>query len=152
MTEASNRDTWSTRDYPVLVAAAQHLDAHPGRAFQPLDITLAGALGLSVGEATAAVIALMPDYLVGKVEHMMVGDPHVMVSGVTSEGRREAGLWPKRDDQLASLIAAIEATAEQTEDDEQRTTLRRVGDGLASVPGNVLSGIATAWLASQGIA
>lgn len=148
MTEQS-RDRWTTRDYPVLVAAAGYLDANPGRSLSSPD--LAELVGRDHLETLAALSALTPTHLIGKEDrrgaNMLAS---IVVIEVTERGRRAAGLWPAHDNHLASLIAALQSAAEQTDDPEQRSTLRRVGDGLAAAPGNIAAGAVTAWLAAQG--
>lgn len=146
--DTTSRDTWTARDYPVLVAAADHLERTQGRACQPHE--LARNIGMSSRDVTSAVMVLVPDYLTGEVYRNLGDEVDAAVTGLTSEGRREAGLWPKKADHLASLIEALEAAAERTDDAEQRSTLGSIGDGLKAAPGSVLSGVLTAWLASQG--
>lgn len=54
-------DTWTTRDYPVLVAAAEHLDRTMGDALQPGDLT--EATRLETEDVTRAMVALIPSHL-----------------------------------------------------------------------------------------
>lgn len=142
-----NPDRWTTRDYPILIGAADRIDRTMSQPFMPHE--LARDLGREPDEVVRALLNLIPTYLHGRDEADFDG-PNVIVTGLTDEGRRESGLWPKRGDHLASLAAAIEAAAEQTEDAQERGALRRIGDGLAAAPGNVAAGVLTAWLASQG--
>lgn len=148
MTDTASRDTWTPRDYPVLVAAADRLEGTQGRPCQPHE--LARQLGMSERDVTSAIKVLIPDYLQGEVVDSLGGEVDAIVTGLTSEGRREAGLWPKKTDHLASLIAALEAAAERADDAKERSTLRSIGDSLKAAPGSVVSGLLTAWLASQG--
>ena len=104
-----------------------YLDTHPGSSLQSPD--LAGEVGREHAEVLPAVLALAPTYV------------------QTKEDRRGANMLASITG--ASLVAALQAAADDTDDPERRSTLRRIGDGLAAAPANVASGVVTAWLSSQ---
>lgn len=134
--------TWYTRDYPVLVSAAERLD-QDGRSFQPT--ALVEAVEISTEDISRAVVALIAGgYLVGDANQGFE-DASPLVSGLTAEGRRASGLWPNREEHLASLIAALQEAEENTDDPEKRSIFKRAGDSLVGVPAAVLS----VWLSGQ---
>lgn len=126
----------------MLVAAAERLEATRGTPF--LDHELAGAVGLDRADAAYVLDALMPTHLRG-ADQSDFGGANIIVTGLTDEGRRAVGLWPDREDHLASLLAALTSAEEQTDDAKERTMLRTARDGLARVPAAVL----TSWLSGQ---
>lgn len=145
MTDSRSRDTWTARDYPVLVAAAEHLDGSPG---SPIQLhQLVRQLDMPARDVTAALIALEP-YLQREVIQALGGESDIIVSGLTERGRRAAGLWPS-EDQLTALVAALETAANRTDDPDERTRLERAGDALKGAPQRIVEGVLTAWLASQ---
>lgn len=114
-------DNWAPRDLPVLIAAAEHLDRNPGSPTEPRELAR-NLPDLDRDEVARALHALSPTYLTTAGERAVGGEdvPDLIVTGLTDEGRRAAGLWPKRANITASLIAALETAAEDVEDEDER--------------------------------
>ncbi|OLT41395.1 hypothetical protein BJF86_15715 [Serinicoccus sp. CNJ-927] len=129
MTES--RDTWTTRDYPVLVDLAEHLDAS-GLPAQPHTLSVQG---LDREQITRAFVALIGgNYIEGQHVTDYDGQTDAIASGLTEKGRRAAGLWPAEGtDHTLALVEALRAAAEQAETDDERSKLRKAADALAEV-------------------
>lgn len=142
---AESRDTWTTRDYPVLVDLAEHLDAG-GLPVEPDEVDHSGLDTKAVARAMVALIS--GHYVEGQVDVALAGPPQPYVTGLTEKGRRAAGLWPADGtDHTLALVEAIRAAAEQADDEDERSRLRKAADALAGAAGRVTEGAITAFLA-----
>jgi DNA-binding transcriptional ArsR family regulator len=132
--------TWETRDYPTLLAAARILDtsAHSVLA-EEIAEDITRDCGLSVEDVTHALIAL------GEGGYLTV-TRELVVSGVTERGRRAVGLWPSDDDSVDALAEVLLQAAEQTDDPEDKTRLRKAGEAVAGLSHNVAEGLIKAWI------
>lgn len=139
-----SRDTWTTRDYPVLLAVADHLETTHGDPIE--DWRLARKMEADARDVTDALAALIPGYVTGDVVRAAGGPAGAIVTGLTEKGRRASGLWPA-DDHTAALVAAILAAAEQVDDEHERSRLRKAADALKAGSGRVLEGAVSAVIA-----
>lgn len=146
-TLAAMTDTWTSRDLPVLIAAAEHLEDSLGKHINSTQ--LAQMVDLGPVEVERACRALVPTYLEGSRTSRMNGGSYTLVKGLTDDGRRAVGMWPDRGDHLAALIAAL-AQAEQTVDDEEeRTKLQKVRDALSRAPKRITEQVVAGVIAGQ---
>jgi len=141
----SSRDTWTTRDYPVLVDLAEHFDAS-GLPVEPDEVDHPG---LDTEAVTRAMVALISGhYVEGQVDVALAGPSQPYVTGLTEKGRRAVGLWPAEGtDRTLALVEAIRAAAEQAETEDERSRLRKAADALAGAAGRVTEGVIAAVVA-----
>lgn len=144
----STRDTWTTRDYPVLVAVAEHLEETRGAPV--LSHQLAKRLpSHELRDITHSLTTLVDVYVRGEIESTLGDDTDdVIVTGLTERGRRAAGLWPAEGaDRTQALVEAIRAAAEQADTEDERSRLRKAADALAGAAGRVTEGAIAAVVA-----
>lgn len=139
-------DTWSTRDLPVLAASVAGVDAEPvmGVRFQHL----AETTGLDLHDVWLAAKALERDGLVVLREYAG-GPTGGSVRGVSGEAHRLVGMWPTEVTALDRMIAALEAIADNTDDEDTRTRARKVLDGLSGAGRTIGLSVATAAITGQ---
>jgi hypothetical protein len=120
------RDTWVSRELPVLDAAVSLLDE--GIDF-PEATDIAERSGLDVKDVARALLALRGEY-VDLLQSM--GDPGGWaVREVTSAARRAVGQWPSPEGVVDALAEAFGSAAEQEPDSEKKGRLRQVGSFLS---------------------
>jgi predicted ArsR family transcriptional regulator len=137
-------DTWNNRDFPVLLEAARHIDtAHAGVTF----ISIAETTGLPPEEVLAAARALEADGLVEL--HLVMPSTHGRVIRISGTARRLVGQWPTPEASLDRIIAALEAIASNTNDEDTRSNARRFADFLRTSATTVGLGVATAAITGQ---
>ncbi|MDZ5662362.1 hypothetical protein SFC79_11355 [Nocardioides sp. S-58] len=140
------RDTWQSRELPVLVAAAQILDL--GERVTPHE--LADAVDLDLDLVEAACEALVPTYLTaGRSPARMGGPGQLILIGLTDQGRRATGLWPDGDTAVEQLLDALRQAESLTSDPDDQTALRKAGGQLASVSRGVLAEVIAAVVTRQ---
>lgn len=66
------------------------------------------------------------------------------VKRVSAEARQLVGLWPTPETALDRMIAALDAIAEHTDDEDTRTRARKVIDGLTGAGRQIGIAAATA--------
>ncbi|WP_134773566.1 hypothetical protein [Ornithinimicrobium flavum] len=141
-----SRDTWTTRDYPVLVAVADQLEETRGQPF--VSHQLAKRLpDLEPRDVAHSLTTLVGPYLQGEVHRSLAGDTDVIITGLTERGRRAAHLWPAEETHTEALVAAILAAAEQVESEDERSRLRKAADALRASSGRILEGAVSAVIA-----
>jgi hypothetical protein len=137
-------DVWNSRDLPVLREVCRIKERQLGAVdLEPVSETL----GLSYDEVTAAALNLERD---GLVELMRgFGDKGVThVKDVSGEALRKVGLWSP-DTAFDRMIAALEAIAANTDDEDTRTRARKILDGFAGAGRQIGVAVATAALTDQ---
>lgn len=136
-------DVWVPRDFPVLREATQRIDR--GEGLVTID-TIAQALGMPESDVQLAAKALQRR---GLIETMGAWQGIIGIREVSGAAYLITGLHPDGDDALSNLVQALQQAAEQADDDEERSRLRRAADGLLGVSRSVMSGVLTAYLTSQ---
>lgn len=140
-------DRWHSRDFPVLVAAAQRLESN-GVAFLSNNLSL--ELKMTTDDVGLALAALVPSHLEGeRMESAAAGPCEYVVTGITERGRRATGLWPDQEQAADALIELLTQAADHVDDDEDAGALRKAGRLLRSVPGAVLADVTAALIRQQ---
>lgn len=129
-------DVWTSRDYPVLAAAAKRFDE--GETSIRVE-TLATDTGLSVEDVKRAGSALSRRDLL--TASGAWGDPIQRVSELSGEAYLLTGLHPDGDDAVTRLVDALRQAADQTNDPEEKSKLRRLADNAGGVSRDVLAAV-----------
>lgn len=139
-------DRWGSRDFPVLLAAARHLDEGEG----PITVSeLQSDLDdVSEGEIIAALRALLHGYILGKPIETMGGTVDFFVTDLTERGRRAVGLWPSGE-AADALVEALRQAEDLTEDPEEKTMIRRAAGAVGSVSRDIMVDVVGAVVARQ---
>lgn len=140
------RETWASRDLPILRAALRRLDA--GEDYPDLE-EIRQELGFSGDQLRAGIAALEsadPPYIdvelaMGWREDQASGS----VAGVSERARRELGAWPSADSLVDALAAAFARAADDEKEPEKKGRLRAIADGL----GGAMRDIAISVLAKR---
>lgn len=142
-------DTWTSRDFPVLVAAARLLEQ--GQTFIRADDVCIAA-GLTPEDATRAIEALIPAYLEWvPPEGAQSGIRRVLFTGrhrLTERGRRAVGLWPSGES-VDALVDALHQAEATTSDPEEKSAIRRAAGAVLSVGRDVMTDVMAAVIARQ---
>jgi predicted ArsR family transcriptional regulator len=118
------RDLWTTRDFPILRAYVE-LDAEGEDLLNATD-HVAEQLGIPLDELERSLEKLSQ---AGYIETgATFGGPYV--TAIRERGLREVGAWPTPETALDRMIAALEAIADNTDDEDTRTRARKILDGL----------------------
>lgn len=135
-------ETWSTRDEPVLEAIVELLDA-AARAVDPPE--LAERTGLDVESVRRAIIALAhedPPFFTYSDFSALNGPTDLrVIRNVTGHARRTVGAWPTPEMLADRLIAGIEQAANETDNEEEASRLRRTGQWFGAAGRDVLVNI-----------
>jgi hypothetical protein len=137
-------DTWSTRDLPVLIAAARHLQDRVGLADKDND--LLDPTGLDPDDLGRALAALNGSYLETNIQRSFGGPNSYVITGITERGRRAVGLWPDGQ-QVDALISGLNEAAEETNDPEEKTRLRRAAEAVGNASRDVMTDVMGAVIA-----
>lgn len=134
------KDTWTTRDLPVLRAVVELFETGGGS--QPFRI--AEATGFDEETVRRALRVLYREPFFDEPARDHDGDI-LFVGAPTGDAFRVAGKWPTPESQLDRLIAAIEAVAaDESQPEEERSKARQFGlalkGALYSVAIRALSG------------
>jgi hypothetical protein len=138
-------DTWATRDLPALRAVAAHLDQNPHDVLETDELEVPG---IDPGDMHRVLAALDGAYLEVTWLRTFGGTGSGSVEGITERGRRAAGLWPSGESADA-LIEALTQAADASDDEEDRTWLRRAAGALGQVSRDVVVDVIGAVLARQ---
>lgn len=68
----------------------------------------------------------------------------------TGHARRTVGTWPKPEDRVAEMVAALREAAEREDDPEQKSRLRKTAEWLAGAGRDVTIGIITSMATGGG--
>jgi hypothetical protein len=123
-------DQWNDRDYPVLREIARRIDSDPRRRGVSLG-EIALETKISNDRTLLAAQALDDDGLV-KVHWAGGSGIESLVAGISAEARRLVGLWPSPETGMERMIAALEAIAANTSDEDTRTRAQKLLDGFKS--------------------
>jgi hypothetical protein len=129
--------TWESRDLPVLETVVRYIDKHAGSRY-PQVFDVAEITGLHMTEVLRALQALDPTY----VELRPVGHAeHWVVARVTDEARRAVGQWPTPEGIVDRLIQGLLDAADQEPDEQKRSRLRSIAEGLRGFARDVAVGV-----------
>jgi hypothetical protein len=133
--------TWETRDLPVLKAIVA-IEEESGR-FAMVD-AIAERTGLDDEQVQRAVGALSREEpsLFEVIDASSMGGTHYAGAGdITGHARRVVGAWPTPESLADRLIAALEDTAANGEDEEHRSWAKRALEGGKGVGKGVLTSV-----------
>lgn len=149
MTHEPLPDRWSTRDLPVLLAAAKVLDL--GASVTPQELAEAEGLGLDADAVEIACEALVPTYITAGRTPGRLGAPKggLILTGLTERGRRATGLWPDGETAVEQLLDALRQAEDLTDDPDEKTALRKAGGQLATVSRSVVAEVIAAVVTRQ---
>lgn len=134
------KDTWASRDLPVLDAAVELADQMFADGRYPDGGDIASRTGLDIRSVGLALNALADEF----IEVQRSGDfSRWGVPRVTPAARREVGQWPTAEGIIERLAAGMEQAAETEGDPEQKrrllTIARELGGAAKSIAVNVAS-------------
>jgi hypothetical protein len=130
--------TWEPRDLPVLDEVVRFYEEESHGQI-PSAQTIADRLGMDPQQVAKAVRALAPTYLV--VSPSMGGPESLGIDGVTDEARRAAGQWPTAEGIVDRLVQGLLDAADQEPDEQKRSRLRAVAEGLGGFVRDVAVGV-----------
>lgn len=141
-------DTWHNRDLPVLREVVTRIDAQT-RAKLPFK-ELTAALDFDDDTTSRALAALERDDLV-TLKWDIRGDWARIqsIDDVSADAYRQVGAWPTPDTAADRLIAALEHLAATTDNDDERTRVRKILDGFAGSGRQIAVGVGTAIITGQ---
>lgn len=134
-------DVWATRDLPVLIEITRQVDDGGSGARGHV---VAKALGLSEDDVARSVSALARN---GYVIEQAGFIGHGWVSDVTEKAYLATGLYPSSEDTVDAFVEALRKAADQTDNPDEKSGLRKLarsaGDVSTNVLGAVLAAVAT---------
>ena len=137
-------DTWHTRDLPVLREVVRQID----RGGQRLTMATVGeALDMPLEDVRRAALNLERGHCVAL--DGFAEDPVVWFTDFTEKALRELGAWPSAETALDRMFAALQAIAENTQDEGTRTRAHKILDGLSGAGRTIGLGVATAAITGQ---
>ena len=129
------QETWFSRDLPLLQAIVQEAD----RTGKPVDVRKLDIEGLDRADLKVAIRALAhedPPFFT-KIEGSMA-DRYESVISVTGYARRAAGTWPSVEVVAERLVEQLASAADDLEDEETRSRLKKTVKWLGSTGRGVL--------------
>jgi hypothetical protein len=137
-------DVWYSRELPVLREAVRGINA--GLNGVPVR-TIAEATGLNADDVVLSLHALEA---VGLVEmRWVMPAAHGRVWRVSGDAQRATGAWPTPEAALDRMIAALDAIAASTDDEDTRTRVAKIKDALLA--GGKQIGLAVATTVITGV-
>lgn len=137
------KETWSTRDEPVLEAIVELVDDGAMRV-TPQD--LVKHTGFELGTVQRALVALAAE----EPSFFEFSDMTTMGSAIreidnirnpSGHARRTVKTWPTAETLADRLIAGLEQAADETTDEEEASRLRRTGQWFGAAGRDVLVNI-----------
>lgn len=140
------QSTWLTREVPLLeaIGEAESEDVLTSSEW------LAGRTGLTLRETNIALKALLtaiPPYIEA-IDSGSAAGPDYLDVELAERGRRVVGAWPPADGGVEALLALITERLDETTDEEEKSKLAKLRDGVQSVGKDVGTALLTAWLKS----
>jgi hypothetical protein len=139
-------DTWNNRDYPVLREAARGAERNAPEIGPDLH-DIAEATGLSIEAVDTAARALEGAGLIQLGWSMGIGN--ATVEEISPEARRLVGLWPTPETALDRMVAALEAIAANTDDEDTRTRAWKALDAISGAGRSIGIAVASAAITGQ---
>src|SRR5581483_9261812 len=126
------RETWTTRELPIL----RHVTARLDSGAQEIGFgEIREALGLEVQEIQLGVHALEdaePPYLRARWQPVGMGrSTSGMVMFVTERARRELGTWPTAEGLVSELAEALRQAADRAPESEEKSKMRSAAEALS---------------------
>lgn len=133
------KNTWTTRELPVLEALVTALD-DPDCYRVDIDLiaTVTGMPLELVRRALAALARADPPYLIGIT--LGGGSYPEIVTGVTERALEATGQWPTAEDAVSSLAAALAEASDKETEPERKSKLRFTADALGGIAREVAVG------------
>lgn len=138
-------DTWNPRDLLILAVVAE------GEAEGVRDVNtewIQDRTNLTGDQIVAGLDALIDGRYVSATEASTMAATYYMSVKLRERGRRTVGTWPS-EDSYAALVNAVEAAAQDAPDEETRSRLVRLREGLLGVSRDVGVAVLTAWTKGQ---
>lgn len=137
-------DVWFSRDLPVLLEVVRRVDSGERH---PEVHRLPEATGLIAEDCQLALHALQRT---GYLDIVTAHGGHVInIKSVSGRAYTIAGLHPDGDDIADRLVSALRQAAEQTADEEDRSTLRKAARYVADIPRDIAVGVVSAVISGQ---
>jgi len=137
-------DVWASRDRPVLVEVARRIDHGDS---PPTIDDIAAALDMTPDDVARAGAALLRR---GLIEVIGVDQmPVIRFTDISAEAYFLTGLHPSGDDAITSLVATLRQAADQVDDPDEKTRLRRLADGFLGISKTVAGGVLTTFINQQ---
>ena len=138
-------DTWSGRDLPVLNAIVERFDRGEGPV-SPFEIQHDTQLSAEdVDKALRALDSEEPPYFTATTAG--VTRDVIKIMSVTGYARRAVGAWPSPDALADRILAGLRDAAENADDKEERSRLRRLAAWLGGAGRDILVDVAGTALA-----
>jgi hypothetical protein len=140
-------DRWNDREFPVLREAARRFDRDPRLDMVPL-WEISAETKIDVHETQAAARALEG---AGLIEMLWAGGAagSSLVKGISAEARVKVGLWPSPETALDRMVAALEAIAENSSDEDTRSRARKIIDAISGAGRDLGIAVASAAITGQ---
>ena len=134
--------TWETRDLPVLRAIVE-LSDEGERAIMPAAIEQrTGFDHTTVVRSLRALANESPPFF--KASEIDTGEV-VYVTFPTGHARRTVGTWPPPDAWIDRLVSALNDSADQTVDPQEKSKLRTAAQALGSLGRDVVAEVLAAY-------
>lgn len=141
------RDTWADRDFPVLVAVVEGVDATAGVGVR-MD-AVAERTGLPVAEVVTAARALADADLIEIRWIMGNAGAGSRINRVSGQARQLTGAWPSAEGYADRLIEAVDVLERNADSDEERSRLQKLRDALGSAGRDLLVSITASVISGQ---
>ena len=123
------KDTWHSRELPVLESIAEYFEEEPTGTLTPQAIS--ARAGRSLDEVTRALIKLdaaRPPFLTGRgVEELAYP---VLITGITERTLRSVGQWSSPESLVEQFIDALNRASEEEKRPEHKDMLRRAAETI----------------------
>lgn len=133
-------DLWTTRDRPVLESLVRHADNLDNLIHWS---NVADELGRDPEEVKRAFASLERQRLI-TLDGKSFGDRVGHMRDVSGAAYLRVGLYPDGDEAISRLISALRQAADQVDDPEEKSRLRRLADNAGSVSRGVLASVLAA--------
>lgn len=145
MTEALE-DTWHSRELPVLRETARLLEER-----EPVIGVRINEVAATLGVEDEVVFRSMRILeSAGLVEVAWVmPSTHGRVTQISGQARQMVGQWPTAETALERMVAALEAIADNTDDEDERTKLQKFAAFLRGSATTVGLSVASAAITGQ---
>lgn len=131
-------ETWSPRDLPLLAAFVDLIDkgATSVRPDDLIDYT-----GFDAENVRRGMVALAhedPPFFEYSNNASLVGDVLDSFRNPTGHARRTVGTWPTAENLADRIIAGLNEAAENSDDEEEASRLRRTGQWMGNAGRDVM--------------